>query len=230
MALIYCAISEILGDDPNDEGPRTVSASHASLMAAHLAHERDAELATACQQIRGKATAATAAAAPPLNKRAERVRWLAGLRRTAPRGYMRAGMTDDDADALGDASTKFEIGGDSDDDEAVDEEVHLDSNGLGHFGRPQQPQPSQPPLVDLGSTASFALSVHADVPAGAGASLRLSTLNTASGGVDINVPLPAGTVAHQSIRFQLLPSQLAALHPEDVRALREGRFVVARVD
>ena len=144
-----------------------------------------------------------------------RVRWLP-LRRITPSGYMRAGTHDADVEG-----THFEIGGESEDDEdapalgAVLGTAHISMAPCGN------------------AVATSALSVYADVPEGTGTRLRLTIAssggNGSGAGAEINVPLPAGVVAHQAIRFQLLPSQIAALHAEDVLALREGRFHVSRV-
>jgi len=144
-----------------------------------------------------------------------RVRWLP-LRRITPSGYMRAGTHDEDGEGV-----NFEIGGDSDEEEdapALGAVLGTAPIGMAPCGN---------------AVASSALSVYADVPEGTGTRLRLTIASSggdgSGGGAEINVPLPAGVVAHQAIRFQLLPSQIAALHAEDVLALREGRFHVSRV-
>jgi hypothetical protein len=143
-----------------------------------------------------------------------RVRWLP-LRRITPSGYMRAGTHDEDGEGV-----NFEIGGDSDDEDAPALGAVLGTAPIG--------------MAPCGNAvASSALSVYADVPEGTGTRLRLTIASSggdgSGGGAEINVPLPAGVVAHQAIRFQLLPSQIAALHAEDVLALRDGRFHVSRV-
>lgn len=140
-----------------------------------------------------------------------RVRWLNHVRRQRAQGqgYLPAGTDEECA--------RFAIGG-----ESSEEEVHNGASSNGHLGG------SAVMGGDYADDNVYGapLPVSALMPSGRGTALLFGTPS----GAQIKVPLPAGVTTDQSVHFELLPAQLAALPAEDIIALREGRFLVQLSD